>query len=210
MSTLEATRLSLHAVAELLLAGPQYRESKTIKLRVVPGGFGTVASPAVAVVGTELVVAGRSVDLVGRTVAEVAADAGLEPRALNDLYSGGCGLTVAHTVEVDPMWGARIRDALLLGDQALALLAPEAERVLWPEHFDIAITLEEVNYGVSPGDTYLGVPYAYVGPWAPADHRGPFWNAPFGAAVPVDRLLDGAGLVDFFEEGRRRVADRVH
>ena len=37
--TLTATMLALHGVAELLLAGPQYRASGTIRLRVEPGGL---------------------------------------------------------------------------------------------------------------------------------------------------------------------------
>jgi hypothetical protein len=43
---LAATRRSLHGVAELVMAGPQFRRSRSIQLRVVPGGFGTVAEPA--------------------------------------------------------------------------------------------------------------------------------------------------------------------
>ena len=42
--------------------------------------------------------------------------------------------------------------------------------VLWPEHFDLAIDVDEVNYGVSPGDGYHGAPYAYVGPWLSLIH----------------------------------------
>ena len=67
MSDLETTRLSLHAVAELLLGGPQYEQSKSIHLRVTPGGFGTVAAPAVRVQGESVVVEGRAVPLSGRT-----------------------------------------------------------------------------------------------------------------------------------------------
>jgi hypothetical protein len=37
---LSATRRSLHAVAEQLLAGPQHREQGTIRLRVSPPGSG--------------------------------------------------------------------------------------------------------------------------------------------------------------------------
>ena len=37
--------------------------------------------------------------------------------------------------------------------------------MLWPEHFDLGITLDRVNYGSAPGDADIGVPYAYVGPW---------------------------------------------
>ena len=39
------TRRSLHAVAERLLAGPQYREHGEIRLQVTPGGFGQFAGP---------------------------------------------------------------------------------------------------------------------------------------------------------------------
>ena len=35
-----ATRRSLHAVAERLLAGPQDRQHGEIRLQVTPGGFG--------------------------------------------------------------------------------------------------------------------------------------------------------------------------
>jgi len=71
--------------------------------------------------------------------------------------------------------------------------------VLWPEHFDLAISLDQVNYGVSPGDTHLAVPYAYVGPWSPTEFVGPFWNTSFGAAHPLTEIDD---LGSFFAEGR--------
>ena len=40
-----ATRRSLHAVAERLLAGPQDRQHGEIRLQVTPGGFGRFAGP---------------------------------------------------------------------------------------------------------------------------------------------------------------------
>src|SRR5256714_6920586 len=48
-SAIAMTRLALHGAAELLLAGPQYRAHGTIRLRVVPGGFATVAGPQLRV-----------------------------------------------------------------------------------------------------------------------------------------------------------------
>ena len=48
------TRRSLHAVAERLLAGPQYREHGEIRLQVTPGGFGQFAGP-LRVEGVEVV-----------------------------------------------------------------------------------------------------------------------------------------------------------
>lgn len=51
------------------------------------------------------------------------------------------------------------------GDAALRLFAPGGGPVLWPEHFDVAIDLDEVTYGVSLGDAEIAGPYAYVAPW---------------------------------------------
>ena len=76
----------------------------------------------------------------------------------------------------------------------------------WPEHFDVAATADEVNYGVSAGDDYHPTPYAYIGPWTA--RTGPFWNAPFGALYPLDPAHDvdalTAHIADFFEQGRRQ------
>ena len=72
--------------------------------------------------------------------------------------------------------------------------------MLWPEHFDVGITVDRVNYGVSPGDASIGSPYAYVGPWeVPA---GEFWTQPFGAALPVTDTTSPATILDFFRTGR--------
>ena len=72
--------------------------------------------------------------------------------------------------------------------------------VLWPEHFDLAIDVDEVNYGVSPADGYHGAPYAYVGPWTPRE--GEFWNAPFGAVRAATELADADAVAAFFVAGR--------
>ena len=77
--------------------------------------------------------------------------------------------------------------------------------MLWPEHFDVGYALDEVNYGVSPGDDGHPAPYAYVGPWTLRD--GPFWNAPFGAARAAADLPEVAHVVGFFtREGWRPTA----
>lgn len=203
MSTLETTRLSLHAVAELLLAGPQFDMSQSIELRAVPGGFGTTTKPDLKVVGTDLVEPDRAVALDGRTIAAVAEEVGLRPRQLDDIYSGGCGLTADHVLTVDPEDAAQIALAFEIGDQALQAFSPGVHSVLWPEHFDIGITVGEVNYGISPGDSFLGVPYAYVGPWRPGDFTGSFWNAPFGAARPMSDFVDPEAVLEFLREGER-------
>ena len=203
----EATRRHLHAVAELLLAGPQYRTSGTIRLRPAPGGFATIAAPALRVDRGDLVVgvsgsAGeRRIRLAGATIRELAAAATVTAGAPENLYPDGSGARPEDVVEVDPDASAALAAWFGLGERAQRRLAPDVTPVLWPEHFDLAITLDEVNYGVSPGDSWCPAPYAYVGPWTPRAEE--FWNAPFGAARRAADLGDEDALVDFYEEGQQ-------
>jgi hypothetical protein len=70
-----------------------------------------------------------------------------------------------------------------------------------------AATEDEVSYGVSAGDDYHPMPYAYVGPWA--QRTGPFWNAPFGAVYPLNPAHDvdalASHITDFFLRGQREL-----
>ncbi|MGW4211283.1 hypothetical protein ACWEIJ_25045 [Lentzea sp. NPDC004789] len=198
--TFETTRRALHGIAELVLAGPQYDRSRTIRLRPRPGGFGTVAEPDVRVDGDQLVANGVRVPLKG-TCADLAAAAGMRVRSLGDVYRDGSGVTPDEELRVDPDDARLLADAFAAGDRALRELAPDLTPVLWPEHFDLGITLDEVNYGISPGDRHLAEPYAYVGPWR--QRSGPFWNTGFGAAHPLAGL---GSIVEFFREGREEAA----
>ena len=86
--TLSQTRQALHGVAELVLAGPQYAKNQEIRLRVTKGGFGTVTSPDLRVDGVELVSeTGRT--SLGGTFSGLARAAGVEARALRDVYAEG-------------------------------------------------------------------------------------------------------------------------
>jgi hypothetical protein len=199
--SLAVTRRSLHGVAELVLAGPQYRQGGGIKLRVVPGGFGTVAAPELRVDGDQLVTPTGSVPLRD-TYAELAAAVGVEASPLDDVYAGGPGIGADEVIEVDPVAARLIADAFTRGEDALRSLAPDQEPILWPEHFDVGISVGEVNYGVSPGDDSIPQPYAYVGPWTP--RTGEFWNTSFGAARPMAELPD---VLEFFRTGKALVTD---
>ncbi len=159
-----------------LLAGPQFQTSGTIRLRATPGGIGTTAEPDLRVEGHEFVAGSARVRLSGKTFAEVAAAAGIQPRRLNDVYADGPGLQPQQRVDVDPRAAAVVADAFAVGNTALLALAPDEEPVLWPEHFDIGIRADEVNYGVSPGDAFEPTPYAYVGP--PQPQHGDFLGCP--------------------------------
>jgi hypothetical protein len=194
----EQTRTSLHGVAELLLAGPQHAAGGGIRLRVVPGGFATVAAPDLRVEGAELVGPGGRHPLRG-TYADVAGAVGVTARRLGDVYDDGPDVQPGDSIELDPGDLATLLEAFAIGDAALRALAPGEEPVLWPEHFDVGIAVDEVNYGLSAGDATIAEPYAYVGPWTP--RRGEFWNQPFGAARTVAELGGADEVLAFFREG---------
>ena len=201
MTDLEPTRLSLHAVAELLVAGPQKRESDTVRLRPIVDGFATITSPEASVVGGELLTGSSSVTLDGQTIADVAAAAGITPTDLREFHADHTSFTPESLLTVDLAAAAVLSAAWQVGDNALASFAPEAERVLWPEHFDIAIALDEVTYGVSAGDGLIGVPYVYVSPFSKDGLDDEFWNVPFGAATPVADVGDAAAVAAYFMRG---------
>ncbi|MGH3613963.1 MAG: hypothetical protein ACRDRK_15510 [Pseudonocardia sp.] len=199
---LEETRLSLHGVAESLIAGPQHRVYATIRLAGTPGGFGGVKLP-LRVEGTELVGPDGRWPLRG-TLGALAALAGVDLGAPVGVYHDSPGLGADHVLTVDPTAAAVLAEAFARGDSGLRSFAPEVEPVLWPEHFDLGIQLDEVNYGVSPGDAVHPRPYAYIGPWTPRE--GKFWNASFGSMRWLDDLPDAPTIAEYFAEGRARTA----
>jgi hypothetical protein len=194
-----SARRQLRAVAEGVLAGPQHARSGTIRLRAVEAGFATVSAPSLAVRAGTLVAGHTLVPLRDATYGAVARAAGVEWR-VPDLYGDHASAGPDDPVAIDPAAAVVVGDWLHLGAEVLRALAPEETPVLWPEHFDVAITLDAVNYGVSPGDSSLAEPYAYVGPHTP--RTGDFWNAPFGAAQPLAALGGEAEVLAFFAQGR--------
>lgn len=203
METMPVTRRSLHGLAELLLAGPQYRRSGTIRLRVVPGGFATVSEPDLRFADGMILADGQFAFVAdGFTCARLGGRIGSEAGAPEGLYQDGSGVLPDEELRIDAADAAVLMAALAVGEAALRTVGAHGEPVLWPEHFDLGVTVGEVNFGVSLGDGFLGEPYAYVGPWkVPA---GKFWNAPFGAARTLRELGDDAAVADYFAEGRRQ------
>jgi hypothetical protein len=207
-----SARRALHAVAELLLAGPQWRATGEIALTVTAGGFRTGWPPAEGIEVLEVsgprVLArpgDRSVPLAG-PLWTIAAALGVTPGGPSGLYGHGADLGPDDDLTVDPDAVAVVLGSLTAGAAALEQLAADTAEVpiLWPEHFDVGIALDEINYGVSPGDAEHPLPYAYVGPWT--KRAGDFWNEPFGASRPVAELDGVAGILAFFHEGRARAA----
>ncbi len=212
---LESTRRSLHAVAETILAGHEHRVAGTIRLAVTPGGFATLPLPGdptgLSVRGTDLVVTGRDGERVlplEGSLGDLAAAAGIAFGAPQGVYGEGAGAQAGDLIAIDATNAAVVAEALATGDTALRRLAAAHSPgepptpVLWPEHFDVGISLDGVNYGVSAGDAAIAEPYAYVGPWQP--RAGDFWDHPFGAARTVRELGGADAMLAFFQAGRTR------
>jgi hypothetical protein len=198
---LVTTRTALHAVAELVLAGPQFRESGTIRLHVTPDGFATVAAPDIRVAGGELVAAGQRTTITGATARSLGGAAGVDVGAPEGLYADGSGAAPDDPLILNPPSLRRIIDAFTTGAAALRVLIPDPEPVLWPEHFDLGSRVDDVNLGISPGDNFIPEPYAYVGVDPVPDD--PYWNAPFGAARPMSTFVGVDDLAAFFGDARR-------
>lgn len=213
-----ATRDGWHRVAEHVLAAAQYAQTGKISLRPVAGGFRTTRplrdNARLSVVRTQLVVdddAGvRTAPLT--TVAAAAQFVGAEPGMAATVYQPATPLEPDAPLRVDPRSARLMADWYELADAALRHLlseidAPGQEPILWPEHFDVGITVASVNYGASPGDDHLAEPYLYVGPHAGPPVRDEFWNAEFGAVRTIDEIASIDEAVAFFRAGHEYLAD---
>jgi len=197
------TRRALHAAAERVLAGAQYRACNRIALRVSPGGFATRYDPPLAVVDGALVGDFGRIPIHDSTVTQLCEATGNGLVDLSPVYADGCDVDPDERLVVDPIAARRLTEAWRIGHEALRRTAPEQDPILWPEHFDVAVSQGEVNLGVSPGDAFLPEPYAYVGPWT-VPTADPFFDAPFGAARPLADLVGVEAVCAFLGEGLRR------
>jgi hypothetical protein len=170
-----------------------------VKSRSGPGGFSTTAGPEIRLEGLELVYGDRRVPAAG-SFGAVADLLGVEFGAPALLYREGSGAQSEDVVDLDPAAVRVIVDWFGLSDSALRVLDPDQQPILWPEHFDVAILLDDRSYGSSPGDDFHPAPYAYV---SASDHDvDPFWNAPFGALRDAGNFQSTNDLIDFWREGR--------
>ena len=210
------TRLALHSVAEHLLSPDVYRHTARIGLRATPGGFGQPEYWADDRRRRLRVDGGRLVLLEGdhetwhqlTTLAEAATVAGVELGAPRGVFTPETELSPDARLAVDPAAAQRIAEWFRLTSDALEELRRENAGLepaivqLWPEHFDLATNMAEVNFGGSPGDGHIAEPYLYVGPWAPRE--GDFWNESFGATRLHSEIDGPADALRFFTEGLRR------
>jgi hypothetical protein len=199
-ATYAITRRRLHGIGECLMAGPQRRAGGRITLRVTPGGFATTGAPAVRLDGTDLIVGERTRVAIAGTFADLADALGVDFGAPPDSYPDGSEVSATDDASLDAALARLIQDWYLMADAALRVTAPRQTPILWPEHFDVAILLDDTSYGASPGDAFHPMPYAYV---SSGDHDGSdFWNAPFGAIRGYDKMQSLDDLVTFWRAGQ--------
>lgn len=210
-----ATREALHTVAEHVLAAALHRATGRIGLRVTPGGFGTPPfvvegiEQQLRISGTDLVVVTGDTERRSplRTVGQAAAFVGIDPGAPASVYPPATPLEPDAPLDLDPDAVTVVHEWFRSIGTSLEALRAEHQDLepsiaqLWPEHFDLAISMAEVNYGGSPGDASHVGPYAYVGPWKPEQYSGDFWNEPFGASRSHVDVPSAEELVAFFETG---------
>jgi hypothetical protein len=204
------TRAAVHSLAEHVLCAARYSAVGRVGLTPAPDGIETphFDGRTVGLHGVELVdtsPAGERRSHV-TTLREAAEFFAVTPGA-PALWTPTTPLDLdvplhieAHDVTTLAAWFGLVA-------QALHELAPDAPQTLWPEHFDLAISLDDATYGGSPGDDEHTDPYIYVVPPAhpvPDGDRS-FWNEPFGAGLPFDRVESVEVAVEFLADGRRRL-----
>jgi hypothetical protein len=194
-----------------VLAAARYAAETRIGLAAVPDGFGTPTfgdDRRIEVQIDELVVVdGDDLRREKLTTLRRAGElAGVEPKA-PPVYPAATSFDLDRPLDIEPGAARLIADWFALVDAALRRVSAELTDptgiTLWPEHFDLALTAAEVNYGGSPGDDEHVEPYLYVGPFArplPTGGEG-FWNEPFGASAPRSAVPDVDAAVAFFRRG---------
>ena len=209
----DATRLALQCLAEHLLAGDLYRATGRIGLRRTPGGFGQPehlvdgTRRRLRIDGADLVVLDGDDERWEELSTPVAAATFARTRlgAPDEVFTPETELRPEEPLRIDPGAAGALASFFELVDAALDELrrrhAPRSPSIaqLWPEHFDLAFSMSELNVGGSPGDRDHPEPYLYVGPWRAVD--GEMWNESWGMSLAAAEVATAADAVAFFETG---------
>jgi hypothetical protein len=221
-----ATRRSLHALAEHVVAPARHAANGEIGLRFTRRGFGTPyfgpsGGTQVRVEAGRLVAGGTP--HAPATLGKAARLAGVRLGMPRDIY-----LPVTSAAPDAPLpVNAAAADALgawfgfawsVLEQLRFAGRALSPGRVqLWPEHFDPSVDLGDepagwrAAYGASPGDDAHAEPYLYIAPWK--KRTGAFWNDTVfgGASLTYGALLAAddqrATALAFFRRGLDELTD---
>jgi hypothetical protein len=206
--TFIATRESLRRLACYVLAPARKAANGKIGLRFTHGGFGTPfywpkgssTDEQLRVVGAQLVrqqggeAAVEDITTLEAAAAFAGASLSDDPGVGSDLPGlGDPAAPLAVDEAASGALGEWFGFAASILEQFRAELDAAGEtssRVqLWPEHFDLGMNIEGVNFGCSPGDAGHPEPYVYVGPWDRTGLSGDYWSVPFGALLPYVDLL---------------------
>lgn len=230
---LVATRRTLHVVAEHVVMPDYHDRTCRIGLRPAAGGFATppYAHPdgytrRLRLDGTDVVDErdGRSITRTSlatpTTLGEVRAALEITADAPGDIYDLGSDGAPGQVLVVDPASAAVVAELFATTDEALTALRAEAEAEpgrdgdegigsiqLWPEHFDLACSIDQITYGASPGDDGHPEPYLYVAPWD-GPGRGGFGNEPFGASRPALPVPSAPEALAWFRQVRAEATAR--
>lgn len=205
------TRMALHALAEHVIVPCRHASNGKIGLRYTYQGFGTPffgEDRQVRVEDGVLCDGDRRHALT--TLAAAAEFLAVEPGAPPGVYTPTTAFEPDVPLVVDANAARALGDwfgftASLL-EQLRADSGDAGLTQLWPEHFDLAVTVGEANYGGSPGDGEHPEPYLYVGPWEAQE--GEFWNEPFGASLSYQEILAGADPLAFLRRGMGQLVRR--
>lgn len=201
--TFAATRESLRAVACYVISPARKARTGRIGLRATGDGFGTPPfDDGSRIVVRGAVLAVEPTDAEGRPITTLVAgaaylglDLSADPGVGHDLPP----FRPEADLAVDPDASFALGAWYAYGQASLDALRDElsgpeiSEAQLWPEHFDLAVTVDlgpdtKANVGFSPGDASHDDPYLYVGPFDTSGLTGDYWNAPFGALVGYEDL----------------------
>jgi hypothetical protein len=189
-----ATRESLRMLACYVVSPARKARTGRIGLRSTGAGFGTPPfdDGSRILVEADRLVRDPGDSITITTLRATAAFLGVElspdPGVGHDLPP----YKPEDVLDVDAESSLALGAWYAFGQRVLDQVRTE-DAQLWPEHFDLAVTVEldrghKVNLGFSPGDSFSDDPYAYVGPHDLDGLSGTYWNAPFGAYLPYGVL----------------------
>jgi hypothetical protein len=206
-----STRVAVHTLAEHVLCAVRYAAVGRIGLSPVGDGIATPPfdGRVVGLRGVELVDTSRHGDRRSTlsTLRSAGAFFGVVPGA-PPLWTPSTNGDPDATLDVEVSAVAALAAWFALVSTALATVHRSASQTLWPEHFDLAVTVAGATYGGSPGDATHSEPYLYITPPGDPvpDGDRQFWNEPFVASLSYDRITGAADAVGFLTEAMARMA----
>jgi hypothetical protein len=190
--------VALHTVAEHILGAASYAAVGHIGLRANESGFATqdLNGRTFTVSGPCLTDGERSLALPGSTLRGVADWAQVVPGAPATVYTPTTPLDLETPLQIDAECAVMLGEWFAGMQIVLTSVFPNETIQLWPEHFDLATSVNEANFGASPGDSQMPEPYLYFGPWG-----GGFTPMPFSELTKAGDPL--AAAEGFFQRGKR-------